>query len=221
MIELELKYTIPTAQKVQEMLADPYLLALAGEAASWKKIPMKAAYFDTADFLLQKRGAAFRIREEGERKVATMKFVGGCREGLHQREEINIELTGTEARQPESVLYKNDGVKEPDLSLFLPYESFRQTGIDPKKIHLQSFMQTDFQRHTLEVQRQDCCFELALDTGKILAGGKALHVLELEVEFFSGNEKTMLEIGETIRKKYGLTAENETKYTRGMKLNCQ
>ena len=51
---------------------------------------MKSAYFDTEDHILSKNDIAFRVRMEGTRVVASLKWNGTVEKGLHIRGEINV-----------------------------------------------------------------------------------------------------------------------------------
>ena len=55
-----------------------------------EEIEMHAVYFDTEDRRLYREGIAFRVRKEGNRLVATLKWNGSSEDGMHKREEINI-----------------------------------------------------------------------------------------------------------------------------------
>ena len=88
-MEIELKYRLENediAKQVEEVtLNSDYTVE-----SSDQQLDMKAVYFDTEDGLLQKNLIAFRIRKEGTRNIATLKW-GGKQEGsLHVREELNI-----------------------------------------------------------------------------------------------------------------------------------
>ena len=90
-MEIELKYRLENediAKQVEEVtLNSDYTVE-----SSDQQLDMKAVYFDTEDGLLQKNLIAFRIRKEGTRNIATLKW-GGKQEGsLHVREELNISV---------------------------------------------------------------------------------------------------------------------------------
>ena len=88
-MEIEMKYSIPDRETSEAIWADEYLASIE-EADTRENIVMKAVYFDTEDYILSKNDIAMRVRLEGERVVATIKWSGKSEDGLHVREEINV-----------------------------------------------------------------------------------------------------------------------------------
>ncbi len=61
-----------------------------------EEIEMHAVYFDTEDRRLYREGMAFRVRKEGNKLVATLKWNGTSEDGMHKREEINVPVDDEE-----------------------------------------------------------------------------------------------------------------------------
>jgi len=60
--------------------------------------------------------------------------------------------------------------------------------------------------------------EIAIDTGSIVTDMGEEPILELEIELFAGDVKVMKDLGKKLADKYGLTAENQSKLGRGLRL---
>ena len=94
-IELEIKFALPTNRLFELILQDPELLILAQNPAPVSR-NFEALYFDTPSFALQQNGFAFRVRQEGELWVATVKSDRQASGGLSEREEWNEIVAGPE-----------------------------------------------------------------------------------------------------------------------------
>lgn len=92
-MEVELKYTIPDEKTAEWLWSDEELGAMA-EEGSWSVDRFRGLYYDTEDHMLTKNDIAFRIRSEGDRTVATLKWHGSAEGALHKREELNITVEG-------------------------------------------------------------------------------------------------------------------------------
>ena len=69
-MEVELKYLVDSKETADEIFNDAYLFSIE-EKETREKMFFKAAYFDTADYILSKNDIAFRVRMEGEQLVAS------------------------------------------------------------------------------------------------------------------------------------------------------
>ena len=61
-------------------------------------------------------------------------------------------------------------------------------------------------------------FEFSIDEGEIATKYGSLPIREVEIELFSGETKELMKIGKLLQDKYGLSEENESKYSRGVKM---
>ncbi len=88
-METELKLRVPQAARTR-VSASPLFEAAGPQAAQ----DLDAVYYDTPDCSLRRAGAALRVRREAGRWVQTVKWSGSARAGLHERNEIEMELQG-------------------------------------------------------------------------------------------------------------------------------
>ncbi len=203
-MEIELKFTIKDRQVAKEIWEDPYLEEL-GEVDSKETVYMKAAYFDTEDHILSKNDIAFRIRMEGNRIIASLKWNGSSEEGLHIREEVNVPVD-----DPACFL-------QPSPDIFKESEQGKiMMDLVGDKV-LNNLLEMHFIRRRIRVDTQNSIVELAIDTGEIITNDGTLPICELEIELFSGEEGDLQSIGETLAEKYELSPLNESKYARGLK----
>jgi triphosphatase len=204
-MESELKYRIKDREMADALWDDECLLAIA-DPSSREKLVMKAVYFDTEDHVLSDSNMAFRVRLEGESIFATLKWGGHSSNGFHEREEINVPVAG------EQYFIK------PPTDLFAESEDgkalVRMIGDKP----LINMLETRYLRRRMRVDLNDCIMEIAIDTGSIVTDMGEESILELEIELFAGEVKTLKELGRKLAEKYGLVPENQSKLGRGLKL---
>ena len=206
-MEIELKYRIDSVEQYERLLSDPLIVGYA-ENEEFETVRMKAAYFDTADLTLMRHNIAFRIRSEGERALATLKW----REdddgisGLYIRSEINIPVSDkTCFFAPDPSIFKESAEGKDLLDI-----------IDGNP--LENIFDMIFTRKRIRVDYGKSILELALDEGVIVAGVKSVQFRELEIEIYSGNKDDLLDIGKQIAAKYDLEPELKTKFARGTEL---
>ncbi len=196
-MEQELKLRLLDPGAWEQMLAHP-LLALQDTPA----IPMHAIYYDTADAALQRAGLAYRVRQEGERWVATLKGEGTAAGGLHQRPEWNVAVT--DAR--------------PSLAVFT--ESPLQAALEPLRDRpLLAILETQFQRNEKTISWEDGSrILLAADRGEIRANAAQEPILELELELVEGHPAAVLTLGAALCRDLPLLPDAQSKMQRGLLL---
>lgn len=201
-IEKEIKYRIPRAGLAEDIASDPLLLKTAFPPG-WKTMAVTAYYYDTPGLDFLKAGIAYRVRREGTQWVATVKKGGDSQSYLQQRQEWNIQVSSLLA----------------DIALFYGTEigsELRRISGSKKFITLFSCF---FERRYLMLcLEKDTRAELVIDTGEIIAGGKAEPICQLELELKQGDLEVMVADGEKIAGKYGLVPEPRSKFTQGMAL---
>lgn len=204
-MEIELKYLIPdnvTAEKLwREKTFSRY-----GDVDTIRRIEMSAVYYDTEDFILSKVGAAFRIRQEGSKAVATIKWGGCSKVCLHEREEINVPLDCDYDRAMPTLDVFDESAKGKEL---IELVGDRQ---------LKPIIETDFERRTMRIDTGTAICEAAMDIGSIITLGGNEDILELEIELFSGNVKEIILIGKELQSEFGLIPGEISKFGRGMRL---
>lgn len=204
-MEIEMKYRVPGKGCADRIWEDKALSEIC-EADSRETIYMKAAYFDTADRILQKNDIAFRVRMEGVKTIATLKWNGSCVDGLHVREEINVPISGEDCLiRPTADIFKESEAGRVVMEL---------TGGRP----LENLLEIHFLRRRMRVDNGRSICEVAVDTGEIVTDYGKLPVCELEIELYSGEKEDVTAIGGELAEVYGLAAEDESKYFRGLQL---
>ena len=204
-MELEVKYAIPDKQTADAIWEDEEIAAMADISTS-EKLVMKAVYFDTEDHTLSDHNIALRVRVEGERTFAALKWGGSASDGFHEREEVNVPVSGEEsfiAPEPDMFKESSDGLDLIEL-----------IGKKP----LINMLETRFLRKRIRLNYKNSIFEMAIDTGDIVTDAGNLDILELEIELFAGDEAELTELGKHIASKYNLEPENMSKFARGLEL---
>lgn len=200
-MEVELKYAIDH-NEIADQIWDDEELKRIEEPDTRETIFMSATYFDTDDLDLSKNDMAYRVRREGDRLIAALKWGGDSEGALHKREEINIPVLDT---KPNPVIFETCDIG-PDLMQI----------IDGKELH--SIVSMHIERRRFRVDTNDCILEISIDSGEIATVDAKTPVLEVEIELFSGSEEGMMQIGQMLEAKYGLTSEKRSKFYRGLLL---
>jgi triphosphatase len=204
-MEIEMKYQISDKQLARKIWEDEYLSSIE-EKDSREKIYMKASYFDTDDYTLSKYDIAFRIRMEGNRLVASLKWNGSSENGKHTREEIYVPVTDENCFiAPDPYIFQESEIGREMLTL-----------INDQPLH--SILETRFLRSRMRVDTGKTICEIAIDEGEIVTDFGNLPISELEIELFSGEPEDITRIGEILAEKYELVPMNQSKYARGVKL---
>jgi inorganic triphosphatase YgiF len=198
-MEIELKYTIPDEETARQIWEDA-LFSEFEEEGTREELKIDARYFDTDSFDLARNEVAYRIRREGDRLVAALKWKGHSEDGLHVREELNVPV-------------QDD---EPDLDVF--HES--SIGCEVLKFaenkELKCILQTSFLRRKFRIDTGTGLFEFSVDSGEIVTDYGVQPINEVEVELFSGETEELMELGRKLQEEYGLKEENNSKYYRGL-----
>jgi triphosphatase len=204
-LEIELKYKIKDKALMSGILGDEWLASIE-EKGTREQLFMKAAYFDTECHILSKNDIAFRVRMEGSRLVASLKWNDTGSDGLHMREEVNVPVDDPKcfiAPSPEIFGESDVGKDVIDLLNGRP---------------LRSILEMSFLRSKFRIDTGEAICELSMDDGEIVTDFGNCRISEMEIELFSGEKEGLLRVGEKIAEKYGLEPERESKYARGLRL---
>lgn len=205
-MEIEMKYSVADKKQAEEIWEDPELLAVC-DLDSRETVLMKAIYFDTEDHVLSAHDMAFRVRMEGSRLVASLKWNGSVIDGCHRREEINVPVADeTYFINPPADLFQESEQGKVLLQL---------VGEKP----LFSIMENRFLRRKMRADSGNAICEIAVDTGEIIADGGTMPICELEIELYSGETEEIQNMGRMLAEKYGLMPEGRSKYARGLSLS--
>ena len=199
-----MKYLVNENQ-IEEILHDEYILSIKDDKEE-EIIPMHAEYYDTEDLSLLKDKIAIRIRKEGCRYVATLKWNGYVENGFHRRQEINVPIIDEEL------------IHQPTIEIFEQSEIYPELKNVTKGRPMKKFLDMEFIRRQIRLDTGESISMFSVDTGKIRGGGKEIPISEIEIELFSGDEEDILELGAKIARKYDLKTEDQSKLQRGYQL---
>lgn len=200
-MEIELKYAINSKETAMRIWEDEELKKME-EPETRETVFMKATYFDTADYDLCRNDMAYRVRSEGDRLIASLKW-GGKNEGaLHTREEINVPVIDM---HPNPVTFEESDIGRDLIQI-----------IGGKPLYPIMEMQTE--RRRFRVDTQISILEVSIDGGTIATERGSSPICEVEIELFSGEQDDLLKIGQKIMDKYGLVSEKRSKFYRGLEL---
>jgi len=204
-MEIEMKYRIPDKETADEIWGDNCFKSL-GEVSSINSKLMKAVYYDTDDMILRKNDVAYRLRLEGDRVIATIKWGGTSENGKYAREELNVPVSGeTCFMKPSLKVFEQDPKGHEFMEL-----------VDGKE--LKSVVETNFLRRSLRLDTGDMICEVSIDTGQIITDKGTEPICEMEVELFSGRQDAIEAVGDRVAKRYGLERGQKSKYARGWDL---
>lgn len=204
-MEIEMKYAIPNKEVAEAIWQDEYLNEV-GDSSSKNVVHMKSVYFDTEERILLKNDVAFRVRMEGNKVVASLKWKGASQEGLHKREEVNVPVDDPACfLQPSPEIFKESDQGEDMMEL---------VGNRP----LLSILEMNFIRKRIRIDYKESIMELAIDIGGILTEDGEIPICELEIELFSGKEEDVKDLGAIMEEKYDLKTLDASKYARGLNL---
>lgn len=200
-MEIELKYAIENTETADKIWEDEELKRIE-EAGTRETVIMNAVYFDTVDMDLSKNDMAYRVRREGDKLVATLKWGGGSEGALHQREEVNVPVLDT---KPNPVVFEACDIGDDLLAILGGNE-------------LRPVLEMSVERRRFRVDTENTILEISVDQGSIITDNGNEPICEVEVELFSGSEEVMMKTGQHIAEKYGLVSEKRSKFYRGLLL---
>lgn len=202
-MEIELKYLVDDENIFGHILNDRYVGTLI-DHSSRKEIKMEAKYYDTSHGDFQKAGAGFRVRKEGKSYVLTAKWGGDAANGMHRRNEVNVNLENNQ--DPVTV----DFLKDTSA-----YDYYKELAKGKK---LQQIVGMEFLREEYIMQINDTQCLISMDQGQIQGLSKNETISEIEIEISSGKEEDILAVGGYLERTYGLKPCDQSKLARGLKL---
>lgn len=168
-----------------------------------RRVSLRAFYLDTPDLVLAGAGYAFRLRNEGNKWVASVKHGQEYKSGLYVRDEWEMELThpvdGISAAFPTDIAER--------LTSFVGNNSFViifEVRVE-RTFALLNFPDGDR-------------VELSSDRGEIYSYGLETPVAEIELELKFGKQERVVSLGMDLKKRYSLEEGAESKYARGLDL---
>jgi triphosphatase len=202
--ETELKFMVP-ARRLEALVTD----------MRQRKVRVQrllAIYYDTVDDRLAASNVSVRLRREGRRWVQTAK--APTADPL-RRLEHNVVLTVPRTVEAPAVdLGLHDGTPA-GLAIR------NALGISDAKSATASLVErfrTEVSRLTQVEEFEGACVELALDSGKIVAGKRSMAICELEMELKSGPMESLFRLAAQRASPHGLWLSSVSKARRGMRL---
>lgn len=203
-MEIELKFLIDEELTRERLESDRHLRELA-RGGEMEEIPMYAVYFDSKDYVLLHQAIAFRVRHEGSRWVATLKWDGSAENGLHIRRELNVPVDEAFMEAPSLSIFKGSA----------EYEALMEVAGDRPLLPVMSM---EFTRTQVQVDTGRSIDMLSYDVGEIRTTEGVAPISELEIELYSGDREDMLALGNELAQKYDLKVGNKSKFQRGLEL---
>lgn len=202
--EIELKLTFPEGGKDSQLETVKNVLQGLGVEPEFSVQRLENAYYDTADFKLNQRRVALRIRKKSKADgqvlyIQTLKTAGQSHAGLSQRGEWEWQLSELALDLAE--------LSECDA---WPAELLEQ---NPVKI-----FETNFTRYACLLNWGGSRIELVLDWGEIVSNNKTQPLHEIELELKAGDTHDLLELSEKLMQALPVRPLDISKAERGFNL---
>jgi inorganic triphosphatase YgiF len=195
MNEFELKFQVPRERAAA--------VADALQRGAVQRTRLRARYFDTPDHALARHGLVLRVRQEGREHVQTAKGPG--KRGF-DRLEHNVPLEAGDGPDPS----RHDGHPVGKAM----HKALGGGGAAA----LQPLFETDVIRRSRVLQAAGTAVEIALDEGRIRAGGASVPLLELEFELKDGSRAALVELAQRWCEEHGLWLDPLSKSALGQRL---
>ncbi|MBM3557449.1 MAG: inorganic triphosphatase, partial [Alphaproteobacteria bacterium] len=196
--EIEIKLRLP--QRALSRVAGCGVIASSAQGEP-KGRRLVSVYWDTPELALAGRDTVLRVRRVGRRLVQTIKRGEDVALGPHARNEWEARLK--EPRPAREAITEAEGLAALD-------------GIDFTR--LAPVFETQIHRRTWIIEHDGGKAELALDSGRIVAGDKSEKLAEIEIELIDGPPATVIEIAKRLAAELPLAIESRDKAARGYAL---
>ncbi|WP_375458011.1 CHAD domain-containing protein [uncultured Enterovirga sp.] len=191
--EIELKFEVDPTKLASLKRRVAAMLEL-GQASPRHLV---SVYYDTPKHALRGRGVSLRIRQDGERRLQTLKTDGGLGAGLFDRAEWECEIAG----------------EAPDPDLF---DDPRASRLLRSRGSLAPLFETRIERTSWTIVAGTGEVELSIDGGTVSAGPVSRPVAEIELELKGGDPVDLFGIArrlaETGALQIGVTSKSECGY---------
>ncbi|MBC8460033.1 MAG: CYTH domain-containing protein [Deltaproteobacteria bacterium] len=202
-MEIEVKLIPKNKDTFRRILEMDNILSFSAEEAS--KAIQKDTYYDTPDHKLAKAGAAYRIREKGDKLIATFKKERTRKEGLFKREEFEVPIKRGDMGRAAS--------GEMDIEPIFRMRELLGVGESIVKI-----LTVEDERTTIYLNKYGKVhFELTLDNVTFTGAKGSRKHQEIELEMKNGDEADMLKIVAFLKRHFDLIPSSESKYEIGLK----
>lgn len=190
-MEAELKLDMELPEEADALLA-------AMEFGAPAVTRMRAVYFDTPDLRLAELGYALRIRQEGRKRIQTLKANGGAHAGLFTRPEWEQPARGHIPQLDEG-------------SPVLAALGARVAELAPR-------FKIQVTRSAWRLETPGAAIELVLDRGEVEAGDATAPISEIELELKSGDVAALFQLARRMGRLTPLRIGVLSKSERGQRL---
>jgi len=202
MYEQELKFTASDAQTLQSALdSDVIQQCSVGPAGDPQRYLAK--YYDTRNRDLETDRCSLRARLEGKTYRAAFKLPGKIVDGLSQRQEYEVEISGW---------FKKAGALPDGELKFLVLNHIEENE------KLATIVDVDMQRRKIDLEINGTRIEMVTDDGIVSANDRQVVLFEIELELKHGNINDIMELGKTLEQKFELKRSLYTKHQIGLDL---
>ena len=201
-MEIEAKFRVDDAQTFPQLLAlgaiGPFKLVAEPDVEDQRNV-----YFDTADRRLRAGQYGLRVRDLGNRRIATLKGAAKARDGMYERDEWEIEIGDDD--NPSA--WPPSEARDRTLALLDGAAPLPILAIRTRRLHI------------IALRDDRRVAELSLDTGTIDAGGRTASFRELEIELLKTGTRADLDaLVALLRARFTLIPEDRSKLARGLAL---
>lgn len=188
------KLQISDVRQYEQIIGDPVLLRYCEMPNSWRE-EVEFIYYDTPDRRLTKAGVAYRVRQQGEKQIATV-------DNLHGQKWDKV-LEGA----------------APDISLFRDSPIGRRLQVLPGEVALEPLFTCRLERwfFNLSIDNESQVKVIA-DKGEIVTDKHKETVAQLRFKHKGGDMRQMLKLAVDLTTNYPLVLEPQSVYLRGLKL---
>jgi inorganic triphosphatase YgiF len=201
-METEAKFRVDDEQTFPQLLAletiGPFKLVVDPDAEDQRNV-----YFDTADRRLRSGQYGLRVRDLGNRRIATLKGATKAREGMYERDEWEIEIGDDD----NPAAWPASEARDRTLALLDGAAPLPILAIRTRRLH------------SIALRNDTRVAELSLDTGTIDVGGRTANFRELEIELLQTGTRADLDaLVALLRARFPLLPEDRSKLARGLAL---
>lgn len=214
-MEKEIEIKLGIDERTFNKLIKDDSLGVKFDLNSHVTLNFKSIYYDTSSFALFNNNIAFRIRNESNKIVSTIKWndESDFSLGFYKRNEINaLVKNNVDWMTPNLSIFKNDEIGEICKKLV-------------KDEPLEQLFEVNHRREVINAEIKDSIFSISYDLGKIVPikvgekmANKETIISELEIELLTGSEKLLMKISNEISEKYKLKPIGNSKFIRGINL---
>jgi CHAD domain-containing protein len=200
-MEVEAKFVLPDQDTVSRLIGIVRLGPFVPAGGTSRQV--RDRYLDTSTFALYRSGYACRLRDQGGRRIATLKGLGAAESAIHRRVEKESALPDDAGLDPGT--WPEGEVRELALSL--------SSGLP--LVELFVIEQTRYVRELVRDERTVA--EMSIDQGEIHAGGQQRPFWTLEIELLASGTLDDLEfLVQHLTQTWGLVPEPYTKFDWGL-----